>query len=229
MTEAVRYRLDGPVATITMDDGKANAFAIPLLRGLHAAFDQAERDGAVVLLTGRPGYFSAGFDLNTLRGGDMAAIGEMVALDATLVERILAFPTPVVAACSGHAYPAGAFLLLAADARIGADGPYRLGYNEVRIGITVPHFAIELARHRLHPAFADGALITGEMVGPADARTAGFLDRVVPAEELLTAAEATAAELAKIDRAAHHATKLRVRGNLLAAVRAAVERDQSVT
>jgi enoyl-CoA hydratase len=225
MSELVQYETDGPIATITMDDGKANAFGVPMLRALHAAFDEAERDGAVVVLTGRPGYFSAGFDLNTLRGGDPAALREMVTLDASLVERILAFPAPVIAACPGHAYPAGAFLLLAADLRLGADGPFQMGYNEVRIGLTVPWFAVELALHRMHPAHADRALVTGELYGPVEAIPAGFLDRVLPAADLLPAAHAAAAELAKIDRPSHHATKLRVRAAVRNAVRAAISTE----
>jgi enoyl-CoA hydratase len=225
MTELATYRQDGPIGTISMDDGKVNVFSAAMLAGLHAAFDQAERDGVVVLLTGRAGCFSAGFDLNVLGAGPSPEAREMVLLDATLAERILCFPTPVVAACTGHAYPAGAFLLLAADVRLGAAGPYRIGYNEVQLGVTVPWYAVELARHRLHPAHADGALTTGAMYDPAGAVDAGFLDRVVPAGDLPAAALEAATGLAKLDFAAHAATKRRVRATVLAAVRSAIETE----
>ncbi len=162
MTDLVSYELDGPIATISMDDGKVNAFSIPMLEALHEALDRAERDGAVVVLTGREGYFSAGFDLKTLAGGSELLL-EMLTLGATLAERILAFPRPVVCTCTGHAYPAGAFVLLASDMRIGAEGPYRIGLNEVKIGLTVPWFAIELARHRLHPASFDRTVVNATM------------------------------------------------------------------
>jgi enoyl-CoA hydratase len=218
------YRRDGRIATITMDDGKVNVFSIPMLQEVHDAFDQAERDGAVVVLTGRPGAFSAGFDLRVLSGGS-AQVAELLTLGATMAERLLAFPTPVVVACGGHAYPAGAFLLLAADVRIGARGPYRIGLNEVRIGLTVPWFAIELARHRLQPAQFDRAVVTGTMVGPEEAVGAGFLDRVVEPEELPAAAMAAAEDLLQLDPAAHAATKLRARAAVLAAVRSAIERE----
>ena len=142
-----------------MDDGKVNVFSIAMLRALHQAFDQAERDGTVVLLTGRPGSFSAGFDLKTLREVP-EDIRELLRLGATMAERILSFPAPVVAACAGHAFPAGAFLLMAADTRIGADGPFTLGLNEVRIGLTLPWFAVVLARHRLTPPFFDRCAVT---------------------------------------------------------------------
>ncbi len=128
MTDGVSYELEGGIATITMDDGKVNVFSIPLLRSLHAALDEAERDGAVVVLTGREGYFSAGFDLKVL-SGSRDQILEILTLGATAAERVLSFPTPVVVACTGHAFPAGAFLLLAADLRIGTEGPFRIGHT----------------------------------------------------------------------------------------------------
>ena len=144
MTELVTYERDERIATITMDDGKVNAFSIPMLEAVHAAFDQAERDGTIVILTGREGYFSAGFDLKVFGGGDVGQVIEMLTLGATLAERILGFATPVIAACPGHTVAAGAFMALAADMRVGIDGPYRIGLNEVKIGLTVPWFVIEL-------------------------------------------------------------------------------------
>jgi enoyl-CoA hydratase len=171
MADLVTYIGKDPVSTIAMDDGKVNVFSIPMLRSLHEAFDQAERDRTVVLLKGRPGCFTAGFDLSTFGGTHQDAVA-LLRLGATLAERILSFPAPVVVACSGHAFPAGAFLLMAADARIGADGPFKLGLNEVRIGLTLPWFATVLARHRLSPAHFDHAAVTGDMFDPRAAREA---------------------------------------------------------
>ncbi len=190
----VSYASDGAISTITMDDGKVNVFSFAMLRALHRAFDEAERDGTVVVLTGRPGCFSAGFDLGTLRGAPEHA-PELLRLGATMAERILSFPAPVVVSCTGHAFPAGAFLLLAADTRIGADGPFKLGLNEVRIGLTLPWFAVALARHRLTPAFFDRAAVTGTLLDPSAAREAGLLDAVVAPDELASAAFAAAADL----------------------------------
>ncbi len=224
MSDLATYAIDGRIATITIDDGKVNALSVPMLRAVHAALDRAERDRAVVVLTGRERYFSAGFDLNVFAGGGDGVL-EMVRLGATLAERVLAFPTPVVAACTGHAPAAGAFLLLAADVRIGADGPFSIGLNEVRIGLTVPWFAIELARHRLHPAHCDSTVVNAIMYGPHEALVAGFLDRVVPAGELPAASRDAAAALAQLDPAAHAATKLRARAAALQAVRAAIETE----
>lgn len=224
VVEPVTYELEGRIATITMDDGGVNVFSIPLLRRLHEAFDEAERHGAVVVLTGREGYFSAGFDLSVLRG-ERPQIIEILTLGATLAERVLSFPTPVVVACTGHAYPAGAFLLLSADLRLGADGPFRIGLNEVRIGMTVPWFAIEIARQRLHPAHFDRAVVSATMYSPVDAVTAGFLDRVVAPGALTSASLEAAAVLAELDPGAHAATKLRARAGALQAVRSAIDTE----
>ncbi len=224
MAELVTYVRTDLVSTITMDDGKVNVFSIPMLRSLHEAFDEAERDGTVVLLAGRPGYFSAGFDLKVL-AGPREDVVTLLSLGATLAERILSFPAPVTAACSGHAFPAGAFLLMAADTRVGADGPFWLGLNEVRIGVTLPWFAIVLARHRLTPAHFDHAAVTGAMLDPQAARAAGLLDIVVPPDELDAAALRAAQDLTAVDRQAHAATKLRVRRPVLDELRDAIETE----
>jgi enoyl-CoA hydratase len=225
MTELATYELKDRIATITIDDGKVNAFSIPMLKAIHAAFDQAERDEAIVILTGRENYFSAGFDLKVFAGGEVDQVIEMLTLGATLVERILGFTTPVITACSGHTVAAGAFLPLAADLRIGIEGPYRIGLNEVKIGLTVPWFVIELARQRLQPAHFNRAVISATMHSPSEAVTAGFFDRVVPTDELRAASLDAAAELAELNPAAHAATKLRVRGNSLKAIRSAIETE----
>lgn len=228
MSDLTTYVLDGPIATITMDDGKVNAFSIPMLQALHADLDRAEHDGAVVVLTGREGYFSAGFDLKVFASGDVERVIEMLRLGATLTERILSFKTPVLAACNGHAVAAGSFVLLAADLRIGTAGAFRLGLNEVKIGLTMPWFAIELARQRLQPAAFSRAVVTAHMYDPAEALTAGFLDQVVDASELRARSLAEAEELAGLNPAAHTATKLRAREGSLAAIRAAIESELTV-
>jgi enoyl-CoA hydratase/carnithine racemase len=224
MPDPVTYRRDDGVSTVTMDDGKVNVFSLAMLGELHRAFDQAERDGTVVVLTGRPGCFSAGFDLGVLGGAPDGAV-QLLRLGATLAERILAFPSPVAVACTGHAFPAGAFLLMAADTRIGADGPFKLGLNEVRIGLTLPWFAVVLARHRLTPAHFDHVAVTGALLAPDEAKAAGLLDAVVGPDDLVEEARAVAEDLASLDRAAHAATKLRVRAPVLEELRAAIDAE----
>jgi enoyl-CoA hydratase len=225
MTELVRYEASGPIARITMDDGKVNVMSAAMLTALHAAFDRAERERAIVVLTGRAQTFSAGFDLKVFAARDPQAIYDMMRLGASLALRLLSFPTPVIAACNGHALPMGAFLMLASDIRIGAEGPFRIGLNEVAIGLTVPSFALELARQRLTPAHLSLTAVTGRLFSPAEALAAGFLDQLVPAEDLDATAEAAAQSLTKVDLASHAATKRRLRAGAIAAVRNAIEAE----
>ncbi|HVM64204.1 MAG TPA: crotonase/enoyl-CoA hydratase family protein [Acidimicrobiales bacterium] len=220
----IAYSLDGTVATITMDDGKVNVLSPAALAALNSALDRAEQDAAVVVLSGRPGVFSAGFDLPTLRAGGGEGLAMLKAGFSTAA-RLLAFPTPVVVACTGHAIAMGVFLVLSGDYRVGADGPFKLTANEVAIGLTLPAAAIEICRQRLAPAQFNRAVLLAETFSPVDAAAAGFLDRVVPPDDVLAAAQGTAAELAGLDMQAHHATKRRVRSESLARIQASIDAD----
>lgn len=224
MGALVTYGLEDAIATITMDDGKVNALSPRMLGELGDALDRAEADGAVVVLTGRERVFSAGFDLGVLKGGGPEANG-MLMSGFELAARMLAFPRPLIVACNGHAFAMGVFLLLSADYRVGVDGPYTITANEVAIGLTMPHTAVEICRQRLAPAHFTRAVVNAEAYPPADAVAPGFLDRVVTAEELRETATAKAVELAALDPRAHAASKLRARGPALAAIRTAIEAD----
>ena len=220
----ISYELKAGIAHIKMDDGKVNALSHRTFADLNRAFDQAEHDRAIVVLTGRSGVFSAGFELPVLRGGGEPARTLLIS-GFTLAERLLSFPMPIVVACSGHALAMGVFLVLAGDYRIGADGAFKIGANEVAIGMTVPYFAIEICRQRLTPAHFNRATILAEIFSPTDAVAAGFLDRVVPASELDLAADTLALQLAKLDLPSLTATKVRARAQTLKVIRAAIEAD----
>lgn len=226
MGPLVQYQLEDSIATITMDDGKVNALSLPLLAELDLALDQAAADRAVIVLTGRPGVFSAGFDLAVLRAGGSGSFA-LLRTGFELAARMLSFPVPVLIACSGHAVAMGVFLLLSGDYRVGGSGPYKITANEVAIGLTMPLTAIEICRQRLAPAYFSRAVINAEVFSPDNAVAAGLLDRVVPEAELASTARAAATELAKLDLTAHWATKLRARDHALTAIRAAIEADDA--
>ena len=226
MQTAVSYRLEDSIATITMDDGKVNALSPAMLGELDAALDRAEADRAVVLLSGRPGIFSAGFDLRVLNAGGSESAA-MLRAGFALAERLLSFPLPVVIACTGHAVAMGVFLLLSGDYRVGAAGPYTFAANEVAIGLTIPRAAVEILRQRLTPAHFSRAAVLAEPFSPDDAVQAGFLDRVVSAADLHTVARGTAERVAALDMNAHLAAKLRARQHTLNAVRAAIDADHA--
>src|ERR1700733_3082153 len=179
----VSYICDDTIATVTIDDGKVNALSFAVLAELNAALDQAERDCAVVILAGRDGAFSAGFDLPVLRGGGPDALA-MLGAGFELAARLLAFPRPVVIACTGHAVAMGVFLLLSGDYRVGVSGPYKITANEVAIGLTLPRAAVEICRQRLAPAQFSRAVVLADVFSPDEAVSAGFLDRIVDPPEL---------------------------------------------
>ncbi len=226
MSTLVTYRNEDGIATIGMDDGKRNALSAQMFAELSAAFDRALAEQVPVILTGRSETLSAGFDLNVMMAGGADA-ANMVLTGFELGHRLLGFPTPVVVACNGNAIAMGAFLLLSTDYRIGTAGPYRIVANEVAIGITMPHFAIEICRQRLAPAHFHRAVIQSESYDPDQGVVAGWLDRVVLAADLMTTARAKVGELQKLNAAAHAATKLRARAGALAAVHAAIEKDRT--
>jgi enoyl-CoA hydratase len=224
-SELLDYRLDGGFAVLTFDDGKANAYSHAALDAIAAGLDRAEGEAGAVLLVGRPGRFSAGFDLSVMTSGD-EPMRALVGHGAELLLRVFSFPAPVVAACTGHALAAGALMLLASDVRIGADGAFKVGLNEVAIGMGLPHFAVELARYRMPPSAFDSALI-GRTFDPAGAVAAGYLDRVVAADDLLAVAGAEAQQLSALSRGAVAHTKRLARQPLVDEIAARLAADMA--
>ncbi len=180
----------GDVAVIRLDDGKANAIGFDLLDGVEAALDDTAGARALAVI-GRPGRFSAGFDLSVM-GGERTV--ELMSRGAALALRLVEHPAPVVFGVTGHALAMGAVLLLTADWRVGAAGDFKLGLNEVRIGLFVPEFAVALADERLSRRHLNEAVQLAEVYNPERARDAGFLDEVVAPDEVeeRTLARATA-------------------------------------
>jgi enoyl-CoA hydratase len=227
MSASVRYEFDGTIATIVMDDGKVNALCLEMFGDLNAALDQALADHAVVVLAGRDGVFSAGFDLSVLRVGGPDAI-TMLQAGFSLADRLLSFPTPIVIACTGHAIAMGVFLLLSGDYRVGVRGAsHKITANEVAIGLTMPRAAIEICRQRLHPAHFNRAVMLAEPYSPDTGVQAGFLDATVPGDALHSSVRAIAELLTTLDLAAHAATKMRARHDALSALRSAIKLDDA--
>ena len=225
MSELITYHLEDGIATLTLNNGKVNAISPDVIAAFNAALDQAVQDRAVVIITGQPGILSGGYDLKVMTSGPKEAVS-LVTAGSTLARRMLAHPFPIIVACPGHAVAKGAFLLLSADYRIGVEGPFSIGLNEVQIGMTMHHAGIELARDRLRRSAFHRSVINAEMFDPASAVDAGFLDKVVTIEQLQDAALAAARQLKKINMNAHKHTKLKVRKALLDALDDAIILDQ---
>lgn len=225
MSDLISYQLDDGIATLTLNNGKVNAISPDVIAAFNAALDRAEQDKAIVIITGQPGILSGGYDLKVMTSGPQNAIN-LVAAGSTLARRMLAHPFPIIVACPGHAVAKGAFILLSSDYRIGVEGPFSIGLNEVQIGMTMHHAGIELARDRLRKSAFHRSVINGEMFDPQGAVDAGFLDKIVPAEQLHATALAVAQQMKKINMTAHKNTKLKVRKALLEALDQAVELDK---
>ena len=225
MTDIVRYELQGGIASITLDDGKANVMSVRMLGAIGVALDRAQADKAVVLITGRAGMFSGGFDLGVFKSSDAQEMLRMLEAGARLTEKLLAFPRPVVALCTGHAVAMGLFLLLSCDHRVGPDQGAKFQANEVQIGLTLPYFAIEVLRARLTPAQLISVASTAMPCNPQQALAAGMLDELAAPADLMQAGLLAAHRLAGLHAEAFTATKLRLREPTLQALRRAIDQD----
>ncbi|MFO8140745.1 MAG: crotonase/enoyl-CoA hydratase family protein [Marinobacter sp.] len=224
MTELVTYELNDGIATIALNNGKANALGHEVFEGLNAALDRAEQDKAIVILTGQPGMFSGGYDLKAMQKGPKEAMA-LVKVGSTLTRRLSAFPLPVIGACSGHAIAKGAFVLLSVDYRIGVQGSFKLGLNEVAIGMTMHHAGIEIARHRMPAPYFYRSVVNAEIFNPEAAVAAGFLDELVAPEQLMERAVAVATQMKQLNMNAHKQTKLKVKAEYLALLDRCIEQD----
>jgi enoyl-CoA hydratase len=200
--------IDGVMVT-TVDDGKVNALSFDLMAGMRSALATATARGCPLVITGRDGCLSAGFDLAVVNSGDQDSIVALFTEGAELYKAMVTAPVPVIASCTGHALAGGALLLLSADYRIGRNGTYRLGLNEVRIGLALPHFAITLATHRLERRYLTAATMFAEVVSPERAVDMGYLDESV--DDPLSRACALARELAALAPDSFAVTKRRIR------------------
>ena len=229
----VTVRMRGPVALVTVDDGKVNALTDEITGSLLSALATAERQADAVVLAGRPGVFSAGLDESILRRAG-EAMNDLFHQTTDLVLRLVEFPRPVVAACTGHATAVGALFLLCCDVRIGAVGDYKIGFTELSFGVPLPELTIELARTRLSPRYLTLACNTAQLYTPDQAVHVGFLDSTTHTAVVEQACGVAAGLAQRLDRGAFAAqrktscrrlsdTIMRTAGDLLK-VKRAIER-----
>lgn len=223
-TELVTYTLQDKVAVVQMDDGKANALSTSMIDALIAALARAEQEAGAMVLAGRPDRFCAGFDLRVMMSGPDAA-KEMLRAGSDLLLKLYGATLPLVIACTGHAIAGGALTVLTGDYRVGAAGAFKIGLNEVAIGLPVPLLAMEIARDRLSPLELPRATLLAQIYDPESALRAGYLDAVVPADKVLEVARTEATRLAAFSRSAFRATKTRLRGQTLEKIRSGMDAD----
>ena len=222
MSDTLTVEQRGLVRIVTMDDGKANAFSLEVINDLRGLLREAEADDETrsLVIAGREGRFSGGFDLSAMQAGDVDAVVELVAAGGALVADLYASPLTVVAAATGHAVAAGALVLLGCDHRVGVDGPVKIGLNEVAIGMVLLPWALIIARDRLSKRYFHSSTTNARLFDGRTAVDAGFLDEVVAAESVVERAIEKATELSTLVPAAYARTVEVVRGPVIAEMRA---------
>jgi len=207
------------VAEIRMDRPPANALNRELVERLLAALETARMDGAhAIVLTGRPGMFSGGLDVPELLALDRRHIEAFWGLFFGLTRQLAASPVPVIAAVSGHAPAGGAVLALNCDWRIGVPGKYRIGLNEVQVGLPVPGTVLVALQEAVGPRLARRMATRGEMLSMEEAAAVGLLDELVAPDQLLATALARANDLLRLPPVAMNTTRLATKARLIEAL-----------
>lgn len=206
--------LEGGIALLTLDRPRANAFDPALVADLFRAVVAASEASALVIASSQR-LFSAGWDLPIVRALRREELAAFLAGFCGLVRELFTFPAPVVAALPGHAIAGGLIVAATADERIAAEGKGELGLSEVALGVPIPRACYEVFRHVLGDRGAERLAVAGDNVSVARAYEIGLVDRIVPAEDLLTAAVERARQLAGRSRAAYAEIKRRARADAL--------------
>ena len=214
--------IQNDIALIRMDDGKANAINFEMVAAVNAALDKAEAEAKAIVLAGREGRFSGGFDLKAFASLGPDGVYKLLDAGAQLLLRLYGGPLPVVAACTGHAIAMGVFILNACDTRVGAGGDYKIGANEAITGMNLPIFAMELARDRLSPQHLTRAMVQGFIYNPEGAVEAGYLDMLTEADKVEAKAMAVAGQLAQLPGKAYAWNKKSIRKGTLDRIRASL-------
>ena len=224
MTERVTYTRDEQIAVITMDDGKVNALGPDMLAALNDALDRAQgEDAGAVVIAGNDRVCRGGFDLKVFRSGDVQASIDMLKAGFELSHRLLSFPKPVVAACTGPAIAMGSFLVCSTDHRISAPA-YSFQANEVAIGMVLPYPALEVMKLRLTRSAYQQAVGLAKTFFGETALAGGWVDEIAMPDLVLERARESAREFATTLHAkAHHACKMRARQQTLDAMKAGID------
>ena len=209
--------MHGDVALLAMDDGKANAMNTGSLGALGDALDQAQAQAKAVVLAGREGVFSGGFDLKVMKETP-EAVPALVEAGGRMALRLFTYPRPLVVAATGHAIALGAVFLCCADARIGRVGPYKVGLNETAISMVLPNFAREVALYRLPKGKVDEAVLQAQIYPHEAGVGMGYFDAL--AEEPVAAALKKAEALTQLPAETFAAQKLALRREAIASIEA---------
>ena len=198
---------ENDISIIKLDDGKANAFSYDMLSQVNELLKKVPRDSGALVITGREGLFSGGFDLKTLATGDMEKITKMVQLGYRLLLELFSFDRPIVAAVSGHSIALGLFVTCSADYRIAIDGKYVCQANEVRNNMDIPTQIMEIIRARVNKKYFYSAVYHSEAYSVQDSIEVGYIDEVVSEDQFMERVMEKAKELATLPHPFYANTK----------------------
>lgn len=176
----------GPLRELRLARPPANALEPELIATLSAALDAAVEEGVEgVVLSGQPGMFSGGLDVPVLMTLDETGMRGFWSGFVGCMERIARSPVPLIAALNGHAPAGGMVLALFADTRIAAEGDYKLGLNEVQVGLPVPQLILDALSRQCGARYAEQLAVRGALISPQAAATAGLVDQIAPLDEVV--------------------------------------------
>ena len=198
---------ENDISIIKLDDGKANAFSYDMLTQVNELLSKVPRDSGALVITGREGLFSGGFDLKTLATGDMEKITKMVQLGYHLLLELYSFDRPIIAAVSGHSIALGLFVTCSADYRIAIDGEYVCQANEVRNNMDIPIQIMEILKARVNKNYFYPAVFHSDAYTVQDSIAVGVIDEVVPQAEFMDRVMDKAKELATLPHPFYAKTK----------------------
>ena len=184
---------DGEVRILKMSRPRANALNLQMVDELNEAVHQAKMDDnvlALVLGSAQPQFFSAGFDVVEVFAYDAPTMQNFFAQFMNLYEGLLRFPKPVVGALSGHTFAGGAFLALALDVRVMADGKFGFALNEIDFAVILPRCVRRMLVNIVGAHEASRMILTGKRVNPREALDIGLVDEVTAESETVETATA---------------------------------------
>lgn len=179
----------GAVREVHLDRPPANALSPELIAALRAAVEEAPAAGArALVLSGSPRMFSGGLDIPHLIHLDRQAITAAWKDFYALMRGLAASPIPIAAAITGHSPAGGAVISLYCDVRIMAEGDFRIGLNEVQVGIPMPPVIFQALRRQVGERQAERLCVTAELVPAAEALRIGLVDELVAPEAVVARA-----------------------------------------
>jgi enoyl-CoA hydratase/carnithine racemase len=207
---------NGGIRELRLNRPPVNALTSELMIALREAIQGAERDAVrALILAGSPGRFSAGLDVPLLLGLQPDEIAQLWRELYALLQVIAASPVPIVAAITGHAPAGGTVLALFCDYRIMAQGDFKLGLNEVAVGIPLPPVILGGLRRLVGARQAERLGVSGALLSPEQALAVGLVDDLAPAEQIAERARNWCMQMLALPHEAMTATRRQARADLV--------------